>query len=69
MLSQEQLTDNAKEVLTAKTECTAGEKGVLHRGTVNETMLYKILDTASMYTLTTMTKYTAEQPGRGIIVC
>jgi hypothetical protein len=39
MLSPEQLNDNAKEVLRAETECTAGEKGALHRGTVNETML------------------------------
>ena len=39
MLSPELLTDNAKEGLTAKTGYTAGEKGVLHRGTVNETML------------------------------
>jgi hypothetical protein len=39
MLSQEQLNDNAKEVLRAETECTAGEKGVLHRGIVNETIL------------------------------
>jgi hypothetical protein len=39
MLSPEQLTDNAEERLTAKTGYTAGEKGVLHRGTVNETML------------------------------
>ncbi len=69
MLSQGQPDFSKKEGLPAKTECAAGEKGVLHRGTVNETMLYKILDTASMYTLTTMTKYTAEQPGRGIIVC
>ena len=39
MLSPEQLTDNAEEALTAKTGYAAGEKGVLHRGTVNETML------------------------------
>ncbi len=39
MLSPGQLTDNAKEVLRAETECNAGEKGVLHRGTVNEIML------------------------------
>jgi hypothetical protein len=39
MLSPEQLTDNTKEVLRAETECTAGEKGILERGIVNETML------------------------------
>jgi hypothetical protein len=39
MLSPEQLTDNAKEMLRAETECTAGEKGLLHRGIVNEAML------------------------------
>ncbi len=50
MQSPEQLTDNAEEALTAKTGYAVGEKGVLHRGTVNETMLYKIFDTASMYT-------------------
>ncbi|MBA7482684.1 hypothetical protein ES707_18178 [subsurface metagenome] len=39
MLSQGQPDFSRKEGLPAKTECAAGEKGVLHRGTVNETML------------------------------
>jgi hypothetical protein len=39
MLSPELPSFSAKEKWPAKIECTAGEKGVLHRLTVNETML------------------------------
>jgi hypothetical protein len=39
MLSRERPNYNAKEVLKAGTECTDGEKGVLHKGIVSETML------------------------------
>ena len=39
MQSPELPNFSAKEEWPVKIECTAGEKGVLHRGTVNETML------------------------------